>query len=143
MEVAILAERLLAVALFSSGGGNPRRAAERVLSRCSTVFRSGEFFVPLPDRCLLCIWSQLMKKLEKMNRSNSMVSAVQGACSTESLFDDFPLAGDLLPNQGHQRISCDAARHRFVLVVAGGLGVHLALFVIFPLLLDLSVRWLL
>jgi hypothetical protein len=40
-----------------------------------------------------------MKNLEKMNRSDSMMLVVQGAGSTEPLFDDFPLAGDLLPNR--------------------------------------------
>lgn len=71
------------------------------------------------------------------------MSEVQGAGSSESLFDDFPLAGELFPNQGHQRSSSDAARHRLILVAAGGFGVQLALSVIFSLLLDLSVRSLL
>jgi hypothetical protein len=79
VEVAMLAERLLATTLFPSGGGNPRRAAvERVPSRCSAVFGSGECFVPLPNRCLRWIWSHWMKKLDNMNRSNSMMSAVHG-----------------------------------------------------------------
>jgi hypothetical protein len=139
----VLAERLLAAALFPSGSGDPRSsAAKRVPSRCSAVFGSGEYHVPLPDRCLRWIWSQWFLKMERMNRSSSTTSAVQGAGSTEPLFDDFPLAGDLLPYQGRLRSSCIAARHRLILVVAGGLGVQLALSVIFPLLLDLSVRWL-
>jgi hypothetical protein len=78
VEVAMLAERLLAAARFHSGGGDPQRAAAgRVPSRCSAVFGSGECFVPLPDRCLRWIWSQLMKKLEKMNQSNSMMSTTR------------------------------------------------------------------
>jgi hypothetical protein len=68
--------------------------------------------------------------LERMNRSIAMTSAVQGVGSSEPLFDDFPLAGGLLPNQGLQRSSSDAARHRLVLFVAGGVGVQRDLSVI-------------
>jgi hypothetical protein len=39
--------------------------------------------------------------IERMSRSIATMSAVQGAGSSEPLFDDFPLGGELLPNQGH------------------------------------------
>jgi hypothetical protein len=47
----------------------------------------------------------------------------QGVGSSEPLIDLFPLVGGLLPTQGLQRSSSDAARHRIVLFVAGGVGV--------------------